>query len=142
MIRLEDNSNIQLNLGVVGSRTYTDKDLMFAWLDRLQKELGPFDRIITGDSNGPDILAKFWGNSNNIEIKVCYADWTRQGNQASYLRNINIIENSDLVVAFWDGDSKGTAHAIRITRSLNKPLLVISRSGNNYELLSTIKLTD
>lgn len=142
MLKLEDNSNIPINLGIVGSRTYTDRDLMFAWLDRIHIELGPFDRIVTGDSNGPDLLAKQWGNINGIDIKVCYADWTRKGNQASYLRNINIIENSDFIIAFWDGDSKGTAHAIRITRTLNKPLLVISKSGNNYELLSTIKLKD
>ncbi len=142
MIRLGDNSNIELNLGIVGSRTYSDKDLMYAWLDRLNKELGPFDRVVLGDSNGPDILGKRWAIINNIEVKVCYADWTNKGVQASYLRNISIIENSDLIVAFWDGDSKGTAHAIRITRMVNKPLLVISKSGNNYELLSTINLKD
>jgi hypothetical protein len=142
MIKFQEDSSIQLNLGVVGSRTFSDRDLIFAWLDRLHKELGPFDRIIAGDSIGPDMIAQKWGKNNQLDVKVCYADWTNKGKEASYLRNINVIDGSDLIVAFWDGDSKGTAHAIRITRMANKPLLVISKSGTNYELLSTIKFQD
>ena len=125
MLKLEDNSNIPINLGIVGSRTYTDRDLMFAWLDRIHIELGPFDRIVTGDSNGPDLLAKQWGNINDIDIKVCFADWTRKGNQASYLRNINIIENSDFIIAFWDGESKGTAGMIKLAQFKRLEVLII-----------------
>lgn len=142
MIKLEGSSNISLNLGVVGSRTFSDRDLIFAWLDRIHKDLGPFDKLVTGDAQGADLIAESWGKKNNINVKICYADWTNLGNKASYLRNISVIDNSDLVIAFWDGDSKGTAHAIRVTRMVNKPLLVISRNGNNYELLSTIKFLD
>jgi hypothetical protein len=142
MIQLENNSNIYLNLGVVGSRTFVDKDLIFAWLCRVNQDLGPFDKIITGDSQGADLIAESWAKCKNIETKICYADWTTLGTKASYLRNISIIDNSDFVIAFWDGDSKGTAHAIRVTRMENKPLLVISKNGSNYELLSTIRFLD
>lgn len=142
MIHLENNSNIYLNLGVVGSRTFTDKDLIDAWLCRVHKDLGPFDKVITGDSQGADLIAEAWAKKKNIETKICYADWTTLGTNASFLRNISVIEHSDFVIAFWDGDSKGTAHAIRVTRMENKPLLVISKNGSNYELLSTIKFLD
>jgi hypothetical protein len=142
MIHLENNSNIYLNLGVVGSRTFIDRDLIFAWLCRVNKDLGPFDKIITGDSQGADLIAESWAKDKNIETKICYADWTTLGTKASFLRNISIIDNSDFVIAFWDGDSKGTAHAIRVTRMENKPLLVISKNGSNYELLSTIRFLD
>lgn len=142
MINLEGNKSILLNLGVVGSRTFTDKDLIFAWLDRIQRDLGPFDKILTGDAQGADLIAEAWGKRNNLDVKICYADWTHLGSKASYLRNISIIDGSDFVIAFWDGDSKGTAHAIRVTRMVNKPLLVISKNGTNYELLSTIKFLD
>jgi len=142
MIKLEGNSNISLNLGVVGSRTFNDKDLIFAWLNRIHKDLGPFDKLVTGDAQGADLISEAWAKKNSIEVKICYADWTNLGNKASYLRNISVIDSSDLIIAFWDGDSKGTAHAIRVTRMVNKPLLVISKNGTNYELLSTIKFLD
>lgn len=142
MIKLEDNSNIYLNLGVVGSRTFKDKDLIFAWLDRIHKDLGPFDKVITGDAQGADIIAESWAKNKEVEVKICYADWTNLGTKASFLRNISIVDGSDFVIAFWDGDSKGTAHAIRVTRMVNKPLLVISKNGSNYELLSTIRFLD
>lgn len=142
MINLEGNSNIPLNIGVVGSRTFSDKDLIFAWLNRVYKELGPFDKLVTGDSQGADLIAEAWAKKMEMDIKICYADWTNLGTNASYLRNISIIDSSDFIVAFWDGDSNGTAHAIRVTRMTNKPLLVISKNGSNYELLSTVKFLD
>jgi hypothetical protein len=142
MINLEGDSKIALNLGIVGSRTFSDKDLIFAWLDRINKDLGPFDKVLTGDSQGADLIAESWAKKREIDVKICYADWTNLGDKASFLRNISVIDGSDFVIAFWDGDSNGTAHAIRITRMANKPLLVISKNGSNYELLSTIKFLD
>lgn len=142
MIKLEENSNMYLNLGVVGSRTFNDTDLIFAWLDRIHKDLGPFDKVVTGDSHGADLVAEAWAKKREVDVKICYADWTSLGSKASFLRNISIIDASDFVIAFWDGDSKGTAHAIRVTRMVNKPLLVISKNGSNYELLSTIRFLD
>jgi hypothetical protein len=142
MIKLDSDSKICLSIGVVGSSTYKDNDLVLAWLDRIHKELGPFDKLITGGVGSVDTVAEKWASFNKIEKKIYYADWKTHGKKAVYIRNIFIVENSDLVITFWDGDSKGTAHAIRITRVGNKPLLVINNNGGINEFLSTIKLSD
>lgn len=143
MINLDKNSRISLNIGIIGSKNFKDKDLVFAWLDRLHNELGPFDKVITGRIGGVDTFGENWAKENNIETKIYFADWTTYGKRATFIRNIFIVDNSDIVIAFWDDNSsKDTAHAIRITRTSNKPLLVISDKGQVNELLSTIKLSD
>ena len=44
------------------------------------------------------------------------AEWKKYGKRAGYIRNHDIIKNSDHVVAFWDGKSRGTLHSIELAR--------------------------
>ena len=131
-----------LGIGIIGSKNFKDSDLIHAWLDRLNRELGPFDKLIIGGVGGTDTSAEKWAKNNKKEIKVYYADWSTYGKKAIFVRNIFIVDNSDILIAFWDGDSKDSAHAIRIARASNKPLLVISERGEPNEILSNIKLSD
>ena len=131
-----------LGIGIIGSKNFKDSDLIHAWLDRLNRELGPFDKLIIGGVGGTDTSAEKWAKNNRKEIKVYYADWSTYGKKAIFVRNIFIVDNSDILIAFWDGDSKDSAHAIRISRASNKPLLVISERGEPNEILSNIKLSD
>ena len=131
-----------LGVGIIGSKNFKDSNLIHAWLDRLDLELGPFDKLIIGGVGGTDTSAEKWAKNNRKEIKVYYADWSTYGKKAIFVRNIFIVDNSDILFAFWDGDSKDSAHAIRISRASNKPLLVISERGEPNEILSNIKLSD
>ena len=131
-----------LGVGIIGSKNFKDSALIHAWLDRLDLELGPFDKLIIGGVGGTDTSAEKWAKNNRKEIKVYYADWSTYGKKAIFVRNIFIVDNSDILIAFWDGDSKDSAHAIRISRASNKPLLVISERGEPNEILSNIKLSD
>lgn len=40
------------------------------------------------------------------------ADWQKNGKSAGYKRNEEMAQNSDALIAFWDGESKGTKHMI------------------------------
>ena len=40
------------------------------------------------------------------------ADWQRYGRGAGPIRNKQIVESADLVIAFWDGKSNGTRSAL------------------------------
>ena len=131
-----------LGVGIIGSKNFKDSNLIHAWLDRLDLELGPFDKLIIGGVGGTDTSAEKWAKNNRKEIKVYYADWSTYGKKAIFVRNIFIVDNSDILIAFWDGDSKDSAHSIRISRASNKPLLVISERGEPNEILSNIKLSD
>ncbi len=56
------------------------------------------------------------------------ADWNKYGKSAGFRRNIDIVDNSDCVIAFWDGNSKGTLNSV--TTAINKgiPTLTINLS--------------
>ena len=51
-------------------------------------------------------------------IKYCGLgpDWDKYGKSAGYIRNTEMAEAGDILVAFWDGKSKGTEHMINIMK--------------------------
>ena len=52
-------------------------------------------------------------------------DWDRYGKAAGIIRNKDIVENSNMVIAFWDGKSKGTASSIELAKKMDKNLKIV-----------------
>ena len=93
---------------IAGSRDFTDFELM----ERVLKEFD-IHEIVCGGARGADILGKEYGDKYNIPVKMFPANWERFGNRAGPLRNIEMAEYGSALIAFWDGESKGTQHMIR-----------------------------
>ena len=74
---------------------------------------------------GEDSLAEQYALKYNLETIIFKADWKKFGKRAGYLRNIDIIAESDIVVAFWDGISKGTKHSLNLAESRNIPITIV-----------------
>lgn len=115
-----------VRVAVVGSREFGDYRLLKEFLDA---ELGRFPagtqfELVSGGARGADSLAERYGNEKGIPVKVFAADWNRYGKSAGFRRNVDIIENCDLCVAFWDGQSRGTAHDFTICEEKGKPYVV------------------
>jgi len=47
-------------------------------------------------------------------------DYKSYGRYAPIRRNTDIINNSDYILALWDGNSKGTQDSIKKAKNLNK----------------------
>ena len=83
------------------------------WItDILDSYLGTIEEIVCGLAQGPDWQGKLWAEANNIYVKEFPADWTKYGKRAGFLRNEEMAQYSDVLIAFWDGTSKGTNHMI------------------------------
>ena len=78
--------------------------------------------IISGGARGADKMAAEYAVKNGIPYKEFPADWNRHGKSAGYIRNKEIVKNADEVIAFWNGNSKGTAHTIRLAEEAGKPV--------------------
>ena len=52
-------------------------------------------------------------------------NWTKFGRRAGMLRNADMAEQAQALVAFWDGESKGTKHMIDTMVTQGKPVAVI-----------------
>lgn len=114
-----------MKVAVVGSRTFSNRDLLFEKLDELQRVHGGFDLIVSGGATGADALAEEYALARQIEVMVLEADWKRYGRGAGPMRNQEIVKAADVVVAFWNGESRGTANTIEIARRWKKTVVVV-----------------
>lgn len=81
-----------------------------------------------GDAHGPDRLAASYAEGLGFEVEDYPADWKRNGRRAGILRNLDMLEaKPDLVIAFWDGKSRGTNHTISEARKRGIPVEVIQQ---------------
>jgi hypothetical protein len=109
-----------MKVAVIGGRTFNDYELVKETLTNLDITL-----LVSGGAKGADSLGERYANENNITTLIFKPDWERHGRGAGMIRNTDIVKNSDIVVAFWDGSSKGTLDSIRKVEKLNKGLMII-----------------
>ncbi len=119
-----------MRLAVVGSRNFTDYNTAKVILDELQKDIG-FTSIVSGGANGADSLAEKYAWKHDIDLAIFIPDWSI-GKQAGFIRNIEIWDNADYGVAFWDGKSKGTAHSFKLAKKQKKRLFVFDALRNDF----------
>lgn len=68
--------------------------------------------IISGGAKGMDSCARAYAREHGIRLTEFLPDYRRYGRGAPLRRNLTILEHADLVLAFWDGQSRGTKHVI------------------------------
>jgi len=109
-----------MKAAVIGSRSFND-------YEKLKETLGFFDitKIISGGAGGADTLAEKYADENDIEKEIHIAQWGLFGKKAGPLRNTTIVENSDIVILFWDGKSKGTRDSLSKANKMKKTTLIV-----------------
>jgi len=125
-----------MKLGVVGSRNFNDYDLMKRYLDKIHS-IEPITCIVSGGAQGADKLGEQWAKENNILTDIYLPDWNKYGKKAGFLRNVDIITNSDKCIAYWNGVSKGTKHTIDICKKEGKKCKIVYTS---IDFICSIKL--
>jgi hypothetical protein len=120
-----------MTLAVVGSRSFLDYKKLCDELNLL-KTNGDFNfnHIVSGGAKGADSLAEKYAKENGIRLTVLKPNWNKYGKKAGILRNIDIVNESQYIIAFWDGISLGTKHSIdyakkSITTGSNKGVKII-----------------
>lgn len=116
-----------IRVAVIGSREFKDFTLIDGVLDEfLHKQDYPI--IISGGAKGVDRYAEEYGFKNNIQRTIYPANWNKYGKRAGALRNQEIVDASDYVIAFWDGKSKGTKITIDMAIRAGKPIDIYVRN--------------
>lgn len=102
-----------MKLIVAGSRDFDNYDRLSDILDTvwLESELYPLE-VVSGGARGADRLGERWADEAGCTVKRFPADWETHGKAAGIMRNIEMAQYADALVAFWDGKSKGTRHMI------------------------------
>jgi hypothetical protein len=137
---------------ICGGRTFRDENLLKEKCDFYLKNSNVTE-IVTGGQvtirkkdnykYGADYFGKQYAVERNIPYKEFPADWDNLGKSAGPIRNDymgSYITPDGVVIAFWDGWSKGTANMIAVANKLGLPLRVV-RFDNKLQSLINPLLT-
>ncbi len=133
-----------MKIAIVGTRNFSRLDLVKTQLSIIYTKFGTDNiTIVSGGCRGIDKEAEEIAKTFGFETKTYKADWDKYGKPAGPLRNTTIVENSDIVIAFWDGKSNGTRDTINKTIDAGKPLRVYNeRCGVEIEQLNIKELKE
>ena len=108
-----------MKVAVIGSRGLK--------IDDLGKYLPPeATEIVSGGAVGIDSCARDYALAQGIKLTEFLPEYDKYGRSAPLKRNITIIEHSDLVLAFWDGVSRGTKFVIDNCKKRGIPVRVFT----------------
>lgn len=83
------------------------------------------DAVVSGGARGVDTLARQYAMVRGIELIEFLPDYERYGRRAPLVRDREIIDACDAVLAFWDGKSRGTKYTIDYAQRRRKPVSVV-----------------
>ena len=99
---------------IAGSRDITDP--LIVGIATTQSGFN-ITEVVSGTARGVDSLGETWALSRGLPIKRFPADWGRHGKAAGYVRNREMSQYADALIAIWDTKSKGTGHMIDLARA-------------------------
>jgi hypothetical protein len=111
-----------MKLIIAGSRTFTNYQRL---CQTLALERHRITQVITGGAKGADQLGYCWAWKHQVKHQLFRADWERFGKSAGVRRNYQMAQAGDVLIAFWDGQSPGTAHMVQCMRQLGKLVVII-----------------
>lgn len=109
---------------IAGGRDFDDYNLLVEKCNKylsLQSDI----EIVSGNANGADKLGEKYAKECNYKVKLFPADWNKFNKSAGYIRNKEMAEYSDCLIAFWNGISKGTKHMIDLAKERKLKVRVV-----------------
>lgn len=117
-----------LRIIIAGGRDFDDFPLLMnkciEIIVEATKEDNTIDkiRIVSGGARGADKLGKQYAQIAHYDVSRFPADWETYGKSAGYRRNAEMAKfasedgNIGVLIAFWDGKSRGTKHMIDLAK--------------------------
>jgi hypothetical protein len=98
---------------IAGGRNFDDFKKLCQICDKFLQDQNSIE-IVSGAYKGADLLGEKYAAKRNFSLKQFPADWCRYGKSAGLKRNIEMAAYADALIAFWDGESKGTKYMIEL----------------------------
>lgn len=123
----------EVKLIIAGGRTFDDykklRNAVYRFMNYVENDM---ITIISGGARGADKLGeKFAKKHKAVKLEVFPAWWRGENgneaynNAAGYQRNVRMANAATHLLAFWDGESRGTHHMINIAKDKGLTVEVI-----------------
>jgi len=116
-MNINTNQNKSIKVAIIGSRNIANIELS----GYLPKNIS---MIVSGGARGIDTLAEKYADKNGIPKLIFLPDYKRYGKIAPLLRNKQIVDNADIIIAFWKGHSRGTKYTIDYAKECCKEVII------------------
>lgn len=109
--------NLLNKIIIAGGRDFNNYALLKEYVDKFLSTY-PSDsiEIVSGNARGADKLGERYAKEHNLPVKLFPANWDKYGKRAGYLRNQEMADYANMLIAFWDRKSKSTNHMINIAK--------------------------
>ena len=111
-------------VAVVGGRDYKDKAYLYFVLDKYNEKYG-ISHIVSGGAKGADYFGELYAKDNCIPYTIYPANWDKHGRGAGFIRNSQIVNDCDVVIAFPTENSVGTYDTVEKAKKAGKATYVI-----------------
>jgi hypothetical protein len=109
------------HIAVIGGRARTDREFIETTLSTVFKE---GDVLVSGGAMGVDTIGEEWAKRLGFAVVIYRPDYMADGKAAPLIRNHQIVEKADIVMAFPSERSKGTWHAVHLAWEMGKEVQI------------------
>lgn len=119
---------------ICGGHTELNYEIIETFILDVFKKLNIVDcEVVSGNRKGIDRLGEDFAFNNHFRTKIFPANWKAYGKSAGPIRNKEMVKyiskfNNSIVIAFWNGESKGTKYTIDEAKKYNIPVYVYNYS--------------
>ena len=105
---------------IAGGRHFNDYNTLAAYCDKiLSNKAKTHDiEIVSGHCYGTDLLGERYAAERRYSLSIYEAQWSQYGAAAGPKRNKQMAENADALIAFWNGESRGTKNMIETAEKM------------------------
>lgn len=112
-----------MRIAIIGSREHGNINFEQELKKRL--DVCANDTIISGGARGIDTLAAQYARKRGMKLLEFRPDYATFRRGATFVRNRLIVDMADVVVAFWNGTSRGTKYTIEYAKKKYVPVIII-----------------
>lgn len=109
---------------IAGGRNFCFYHLLKNTMDYYLSNIDDEITVFCGKARGADTLGEQYAKEKGYNIEYYPAEWDKLGKKAGIIRNEEMAKNADALVAFWDGESRGTKNMIELAKKYNLKIRV------------------
>lgn len=107
---------MKIRIIIAGGRDFSNYSKLKAHMDEFLETVTCPVTIVSGGARGADTLGEQYAREHGYPVKRFPANWDKYGKSAGPKRNeemaLYVAEEHGVLVAFWDGKSRGTKDMI------------------------------